>query len=52
MMKEVEKWTREKGLSTVRLSANITRKDAHPFYKAIGFSIIKQQFAFKKEING
>jgi ribosomal protein S18 acetylase RimI-like enzyme len=50
MMKEVEQWTIGKGLSTIRLSANVTRTGAHKFYEAIGFKQTKQQFAFRKDI--
>ncbi|MGA2977390.1 MAG: GNAT family N-acetyltransferase [Spirochaetia bacterium] len=51
MMKEVEHWTKGKGLLTIRLSANVTRIDAHKFYETIGFKRIKQQFAFRKDLS-
>ena len=47
---EVERWTRDKGLLTIRLHANVTRKAAHMFYQAIGFEKIKEQYAFRKEL--
>lgn len=50
MMAEVERWTREKGLSTVRLHANVTRKPAHLFYARLGFARIKEQYSFRKDL--
>jgi len=50
LMAEVERWTREQGLSTVRLHANVTRTGAHAFYRALGFVTTKEQLAFRKEL--
>ena len=50
MMTEVERWSRENGLPAVRLNANITRTGAHRFYESLGFRIIKQQYAFRKDL--
>jgi ribosomal protein S18 acetylase RimI-like enzyme len=50
MMDEVERWTKAKGLLTIRLHANVIRKAAHLFYQAIGFEKIKEQYAFRKEL--
>jgi GNAT superfamily N-acetyltransferase len=50
MMAEVERWSRENGLSAVRVNANITRTGAHLFYESLGFRIIKQQYAFRKDL--
>ena len=50
LMKHAEQWAREKGLRSVYLRSNIIRKDAHTFYQKCGYSIIKTQHAFRKNL--
>lgn len=50
LMERAEQWAREKNLHAVYLRSNIIRKDAHQFYKRLGYSIIKTQYAFRKKI--
>jgi GNAT superfamily N-acetyltransferase len=50
MMAFVESWAKEEGIPRVRLNADIKRKEAHRFYEALGFKIIKEQIAFQKEL--
>jgi GNAT superfamily N-acetyltransferase len=51
LMARVEHWTRERGLSIVRLNSSSTRTAAHTFYKAIGYDHIKTQYAFAKSVD-
>ncbi len=50
LMKRAEEWAREKNLHSVYLRSNIIRKEAHEFYKRLGYSIIKTQYAFRKKL--
>ncbi len=50
LMTEVERWARERKLPYVRLNANVTRTAAHRFYRSLGFTLAKQQYAFRKEL--
>ena len=48
LMRAAEAWTLEKGCSSVYLRSNVIRAHAHEFYKRIGYTIIKSQYAFRK----
>lgn len=48
LMQRAEQWARERGLGSVYLRSNIIRKDAHEFYKSLGYSVVKTQYAFRK----
>ncbi len=48
LMQATEAWTLEKGCSSVYLRSNVIRTRAHEFYKRIGYTIIKSQYAFRK----
>lgn len=44
-----EQWVKEKGYNRVFLRSNIKREEAHKFYRAIGYDLIKTQHIFYKE---
>ncbi len=48
LMAKIEEWSRRGGFSEVRLRTNMFRKDAHQFYKAIGYENFKTQLTFRK----
>lgn len=50
LIKRVEEWAREKEIKEIRLNSGGTRKEAHEFYRAIGFDDEKVQIRFLKEI--
>ena len=50
LMNRVEAWAREKGIREMRLNSGGTRKEAHEFYRAIGFDDEKVQMRFIKEL--
>lgn len=45
-----ERWTRERGLPSLRVRSNVVRDDAHRFYARLGFSESKRQVVFKKDL--
>lgn len=47
LLDEVKRWALEKGLTSIRLRANIIRKDAHRFYEREGFIRRKEQIMFE-----
>lgn len=50
LMQAAEAWALEKGCSSVYLRSNVIRTRAHEFYKRIGYTIIKTQYAFRKKL--
>ncbi len=50
LMERAEQWARDRGLKSVYLRSNIIRKDAHAFYKKLGYEIVKTQYAFRKRL--
>ena len=51
LMKQVEEWAKIRGIKEVRLNSGGTRKEAHDFYRAIGFDDEKVQIRFLKEVD-
>jgi len=49
-MQAAEAWTLEKGCTSVYLRSNVIRTRAHKFYKRIGYTIVKSQYAFRKNL--
>jgi len=50
LMAEAERWTVEKGLSSLRLKTNIIRTEAHHFYESMGFERTKTQYTYVKKL--
>lgn len=50
LMKCVEEWAKERGIREIRLNSGGTRKEAHEFYRAIGFDDEKVQLRFIKQV--
>ena len=46
-----EAWARECGYTVVSVRSNVIRKDAHEFYKGLGYEPTKSQFKFRKRIS-
>ena len=51
LMERVEEWARIRGIKEIRLNSGGTRKEAHEFYRAIGFDNEKMQRRFIKSID-
>lgn len=47
---EVEAWSQNKGLATLRVTSRMTRKRAHSFYLREGFTLTKTQAVFEKSL--
>lgn len=50
LLKETEKWAKEKGINKVRVNSGSARKGAHEFYRKNGYTNEKEQIRFFKEI--
>jgi GNAT superfamily N-acetyltransferase len=48
LMQWAERWAKAHGMKYVRLRSNVVRKDAHRFYRKLGYEITKTQHAFQK----
>lgn len=46
-----ENWAKEQGINIVRLNSGSSRKEAHEFYRAMGYDDEKMQIRFLKKIN-
>lgn len=51
LMQQVETWAKEKGIKEIRLNSGGTRKEAHEFYRAIGFDDENVQIRFLKTVD-
>jgi GNAT superfamily N-acetyltransferase len=45
-----ERWAAQHGQQIIRVRSNMIREEAHAFYHHIGYSTIKQQRVFEKQI--
>lgn len=50
LLKQVEDWAKEIGINSIRLNSGISRKEAHAFYRAMGFDSEKEQICFNKAL--
>ncbi len=50
LMQRAEHWARARGLRSVYLRSNVTRKDAHAFYQKLGYQVLKTQFAMRRAL--
>lgn len=50
LLNHTEDWARKSGINYVRLNSGITRKEAHNFYRAMGYDNEKVQIRFMKHI--
>jgi GNAT superfamily N-acetyltransferase len=50
LIEAVENWARERGLEEVSVRSNIIRPESHPFYERLGYTRIKTQHAYRKQL--
>ena len=50
LLTAAEEWAKSRGIHTMRLNSGGTRKEAHMFYRSLGYSNEKEQLRFIKEI--
>ena len=50
LLKRAERWANEVGIHKIRLNSGSSRKEAHSFYRAMGYSNEKEQIRFIKDI--
>ncbi|MCP1307480.1 GNAT family N-acetyltransferase [Paenibacillus tyrfis] len=48
LVRHCEEWARTKGYQELRVRVNVTREEAHQFYKHAGFENTKMQQVFRK----
>lgn len=46
-----ENWAKEQGINIVRLNSGSSRKEAHEFYRAMGYNNEKMQVRFLKQLS-
>jgi ribosomal protein S18 acetylase RimI-like enzyme len=50
LVAEAEGWARARGLGSLRLRARAARTGAHDFYRRLGFTVVKRQVQFRKDL--
>ncbi|HHT49546.1 MAG TPA: GNAT family N-acetyltransferase [Firmicutes bacterium] len=50
LVEAFEQWVKAKGCNGVFLRSNIKREEAHKFYQALGYDLVKTQHIFSKEL--
>lgn len=50
LLNHVENWAKELGIYVIRLNSGSTRKEAHAFYRTMGFDNEKEQICFNKNL--
>lgn len=50
LMCSAEEWAKQKEINKIRLNSGLSRKDAHTFYRNLGYDDEKQQIRFMKDI--
>lgn len=50
LLLQIEQWASQQGCENVYLRSNIIRKQAHVFYKKMGYSSIKTSLTFHKRL--
>jgi GNAT superfamily N-acetyltransferase len=50
LLERAEQWAREAGLRAIGLRSNVIRDSAHTFYERQGYTVVKTQKAFRKDL--
>ena len=50
LLNYTESWANEVGIKKMRVNSGVSRKEAHSFYRAMGFNNEKEQIRFIKDI--
>lgn len=50
LVRRVEDWARERGVTELSVRCRTTRPEAHQFYERLGYRAAKTQIAFRKQI--
>lgn len=48
LVNEIENWAKKKGINKVRVNSGFSRKEAHEFYRSLGYNNEKEQIRFLK----
>jgi ribosomal protein S18 acetylase RimI-like enzyme len=46
----VEQWAGSRGVRQVSVRSNVVRLESHPFYEGLGFTRVKTQHSYRKEL--
>lgn len=52
MMMTGEAWARDHGFTSLALTSNVARAEAHAFYAAIGYQRVATSHMFRKDLRG
>lgn len=50
LLGEVETWAKNNGIDLIRVNSGFSRKDAHAFYRNLGYNNEKEQIRFLKQL--
>jgi GNAT superfamily N-acetyltransferase len=49
LVEAADRWTRAQGLDSLRVPSNVLRSEAHRFYPACGFKLVKTQHSYERK---
>ena len=50
LVEAVERWAARRGLEQISVRSNIVRTESHPFYERVGYTRLKTQHTYRKEL--
>jgi GNAT superfamily N-acetyltransferase len=50
LVRAVEWWARNRGITEVSVRSNVVRPESHPFYERLGYDRIKTQHVYRKKL--
>jgi GNAT superfamily N-acetyltransferase len=50
LLRQAEQWAIDRKTPVVRLRCNVIRTGAHAFYRRLGYSLVKTQHAFRRQL--
>lgn len=50
LVNEIENWAKENGIKKIRVNSGFSRKEAHEFYRSLGYNNEKEQIRFLKSL--
>jgi len=50
LLDQAARWTKDRGLSTVRIRTGAVRREAHPFYRSVSCRFLKEQRVYEREV--
>lgn len=50
LVERAERWALDLGVDLIGVSSNVSREESHPFYRELGYKVVKTQAAYRKSL--